>query len=176
MKYMIASDIHGSVYYTEKLLEIFKSEKADKLILLGDIYYHGPRNPLTENYYPFGVSTLLNGVKDKLIVIKGNCDSDVDQMVSEFKFHKHKTLKINGKTLFITHGDKYNADNRPKSQYDILCYGHFHTGFIEVADKIICNPGSVSLPKNDTCGYLIIENHTLSLKNLDMQTISSTDF
>ena len=178
MKYLIASDLHGSAYYAEKLKEIFYKEKADKLILLGDIYNHGPRNPLPKDYAPMKVAEILNGLKDRLIVIKGNCDSEVDTMISEFDFLDAVCLESEGKSVFLTHGHIYNKDNLPKTYFDCIIYGHFHTGFIEKSDntgnKVIANAGSLSLPKNGTQNsYITLEKKVLSLKNLDGQIIDN---
>ena len=150
MKLLIASDLHGSAYYAERLIDRYNKENADKLILLGDIYNHGPRNHLPENYQPMKVAEILNGVKENLIVIKGNCDSAVDTMISEFDFIENACLVINGKTVFLTHGHVFNKDNMPKTKFDAVIYGHFHTGFIEkVKETIVANTGSLSLPKNE---------------------------
>ena len=130
MKYLVISDIHGSNYYAKKIEEIYNKENPDKIILLGDLYYHGPRNPLTEEYNPMEVSKLLNNLKDKILCTRGNCDADVDEMISEFKFNNNIELDINGKKFFFTHGHKFNIDNIPNN-IDVLVYGHFHTGFIK---------------------------------------------
>ncbi len=166
---MIASDLHGSAYYAERLKEIFTDEKADKLILLGDIYNHGPRNPLPKDYAPMKVAEVLNGIKDFLIVVKGNCDSQVDTLISKFDFIEDVCLADGGKTLFLTHGHVYNKDAMPKTKYDAVIYGHFHTGFIEkVNGTVVANPGSVSLPKNGTPGsYFVVKDGVLTLKNID---------
>lgn len=167
MKFLIASDIHGSAYYTEKLIEIFNKEKADRIILLGDIFNHGPRNPLPKDYAPLKVADLLNAVKDKLYVIKGNCDSEVDTLISEFDFLPHMLLTVGEKSVFLTHGHVFNADGMPKQLHDAIIYGHFHTGFIKRTDNgLIVNTGSISLPKNNTpSSYIILDNQTLTLKD-----------
>jgi putative phosphoesterase len=173
MKYMIASDLHGSAYFTQKTVNRFEIEKADKLILLGDIYNHGPRNPLPKDYDPKKVAQILNGIKDKIIVIKGNCDSEVDTMISEFDFFPHLVLESANKLVFLTHGHVYNKDALPKTDFDALIYGHFHTGFIQKGKVTFANAGSVSLPKNDTLNsYLILENDRLILKDLDGNIIT----
>lgn len=169
MKYLIASDIHGSAYYTQKLISAFESEGAEKLVLLGDIYNHGPRNPLPEEYAPLKVAELLNGIKDKLIVIKGNCDSQVDTLISEFDFVDNSVLVSGNKTVFCTHGHIYNQNSMPKTKFDVVIYGHFHTGFIkEENGVIIVNAGSVSLPKDNTKNsYVLINDGCIFLKDLD---------
>jgi len=111
MKYLVISDIHGSSYYANKINEIYKKESPDKIILLGDLYYHGPRNPLTKEYNPMEVSKIFNSLKDKILCIKGNCDAEVDEMISEFKFNESITLEINRLKFFFTHGHKYNIEN-----------------------------------------------------------------
>ena len=168
MKYIVFSDIHGSLYYANKMKEIIEKENIDKIILLGDLYYHGPRNPLPEEYNPIGVSQVLNSMKDRIICIKGNCDAEVDEMISEFQFNNHIELEIGNKRYYFTHGHHENKDNIPNG-IDVLVYGHFHTGFIEEVDGVVCvNSGSITLPKNDTAhSYLIISEEGIELKNID---------
>ena len=177
MKFLIASDVHGSATATKRVLEIFKNENADKLILLGDVYNHGPRNVLPEGYDPMEVASILNANKDCLTVIKGNCDSTVDTMISEFDFLDTSALIVNGKTVILTHGHVYNAENPPKSHFDALVYGHFHTGFIRKENgKILVNVGSVSLPKNNTPkSLLIVEDNLMSLIDLDGNVIDKIE-
>ena len=177
MKVLIASDIHGSKYYAEKIIERFKAEKAEKLILLGDIYYHGPRNPLPKDYAPMEVSKLLNAIKDKLIVIKGNCDSEVDQMISEFTFVENAMIILDGKRVMLTHGHKLNIDNLEPGAYDVLAYGHFHVNMMERKDGVlVINPGSVSLPKADSkSGYITIDNGIVSQFDIDGALLNTTN-
>lgn len=174
MKFLIASDIHGSAYYTQKIVEILEKEKADKLVLLGDIFNHGPRNPLPQEYAPLKVAEILNDIKDKLIVVEGNCDSQVDTMIAEFDFIPHLLLTSNDKTVLCTHGHVYNKDCPPKTNYDAVVYGHFHTGFIERKDGILyANAGSLSLPKNSTpSSYLILEEGKLILKDIEEKVLT----
>ena len=177
MKYLIASDLHGSSHYCAKIIDIFKKENFDLLILLGDIYNHGPRNNLPSEYLPMSVSSQLNAISDKLMVVKGNCDSQVDQMISNFDFLDNLVLVSGGKTLFLTHGHIYNKDNLPKTNFDAIIYGHFHTGFIErKGDMIIANTGSTSLPKNDTPNsFMVLEDKILTLKDFENNVIKSID-
>ena len=151
--------------------------KSSALILLGDIYNHGPRNPLPEGYATMSVASILNAVKEELIVVKGNCDSQVDKMISEFDFIEHLVLVDSGKTLFLTHGHVYNKDNLPKTKFNAIIYGHFHTGFIErVNGVVVANAGSLSLPKNNTKNsYMVLENGILTLKDLDGKVIDSIE-
>ena len=174
MKFLIASDIHGSRFYTEQLVQRFESEKADKLVLLGDIYNHGLRNPLPEGYDPMGVAAILNARVKDLLVVKGNCDSDVDTLISDFEFVSEAALFDGGKQIFLQHGDRFDRENLPKNCGDCFLYGHCHTGFIErVGDVLVANPGSVSLPKNGTAhSYIVLENGELILKDISGTTIS----
>lgn len=173
MKLVIASDIHGSVYYTQKLINRFESEKGDKLILLGDYYYHGPRNPLTQDYNPAQVADILNRYVDKIVAIKGNCDSEVDQMISKFKIKSRVDLDFEGKIITLMHGHKYDKNKLPPFCGDIFLYGHFHIPFVEESNGIIiASPGSVSLPKSNSKNtYMTIENGLMLIKSLDGEII-----
>ena len=169
MKVLVISDIHGSSYYARRIEEIVKRENPEKIVLLGDLYYHGPRNELSQEYAPMKVAKILNSLKDKLMVVKGNCDAEVDEMISEFKFEDHILTNINGKNIYFTHGHKYNIENIPYEDFDILIYGHIHQGFIQEKEGyLFANPGSISLPK---CGtehsYLILEENKITLKDVD---------
>lgn len=168
MKYMVASDLHGSAFYARKLAERFAAEGADLLVLLGDIYNHGPRNPLPEEYAPMRVAQALNGLADRLLVVKGNCDSDVDTLISDFEFVSEAVLVSAGKRVFLQHGDRFSIDKLPKNCGDGFFYGHYHTSFIRRAGGVlVANPGSVSLPKEGTLrGYLLLEEGTVTLKDL----------
>lgn len=171
MKWMIASDIHGSAYYCRKLVEAYKKEKADRLILLGDILYHGPRNPFPENYSPKEVAEMLNAMKSEILCVKGNCDSDVDQMVLEFPIMaEYALLPVGERLMFLTHGDKFNNESLPMlKKGDILTHGHTHVSVCEEYDThIYMNPGSVSLPKEDTPrGYMTVCDDVVEWKNID---------
>lgn len=177
MKLLVVSDIHGSSYYAKKIDEIYKKENPDKLVLLGDLYYHGPRNPLPEEYNPSEVCQILNSLKENIIAIKGNCDAEVDEMISEFELQKSVEMTINGKKFLFTHGHKNNIDNLPEEKIDVLVYGHFHTGFIKEKDGVICvNAGSITFPKNGTKNsYLIIEDSKIILKDVDGNIIDSKE-
>ena len=172
MKYVVVSDIHGSLYYTKVLLDIIKKEEPDQIIILGDLYYHGPRNPLPREYNPMEVAKILNTLKEQLIVIRGNCDAVVDEMISEFSFVDHYNIIINNKKVMFTHGHLYNKEYIP-DDIDVLIYGHFHTGFIEKVNKVLCvNAGSITLPKNNTANsLLIIDCNLIKLIDLAGNTI-----
>lgn len=150
MKLLVISDIHGSKFYLDKVLKRFDDYEYDYLIILGDILYHGARNPLPEGYNPKEVIKSLNAIKNKIIAIKGNCDSEVDEMVLEFPLLKNSMI-INNRRIFLTHGHEFNKDNIPNlSVGDILLYGHYHIPFIIEKDGIIiANPSSISLPKEE---------------------------
>ncbi len=171
MKLFIASDIHGSAYYCEKMLNAFKNEKADKLILLGDILYHGPRNDLPEGYDTRKVAALLNEYASKIIGVRGNCDCDIDQVMLDFPMMADELLLyINGRSFFVTHGHLYNEEKLPPlNKGDFLLHGHTHVSIINKHDNYTyINPGSVSMPKSDTPNsYLIIDDKGLYWKNLE---------
>ena len=177
MKYLIASDIHGSLFYAKKLKTQIEREKPNKIVLLGDLYYHGPRNPLTKEYSPKEVANLFNSMHKKIICTRGNCDAEVDQMISKFKISSHKKIKFANKTIMFTHGHKFNIDNPPQG-IDILFYGHFHTGFIkENNGQIYVNVGSIALPKNETNhSYAILDNSGIYLKTIDGEIITFYEF
>ena len=177
MKYLVVSDIHGSLYYAKKLDEIINKESPDKIILLGDLYYHGPRNTLTEEYNPSEVAKILNKHAEKIMCTKGNCDAEVDEMISDFKFENNIQININGVEFFFSHGHVYNSDNIPPTG-DVIVYGHFHTGFIrEEYGLIFVNPGSISLPKNNTAhSYVIIDNSEIILKDIDGSIIDRKEY
>lgn len=171
MKVLIASDIHGSLKYCNLLVEQYKKEKCDKLILLGDVLYHGPRNDLPEEYNPKGVIALLNSMADEILCVRGNCEAEVDNMVLSFDVLAEYAIMYTGsRMVFLTHGHKYNPDNLPKvKKGDILFNGHTHVCKIEgLGDIIYANPGSVSIPKEDTPrGYMILEDEKIIHKSLN---------
>lgn len=168
MKLAVASDLHGSLAFAREFFERAESLGAEKILLLGDLYYHGARNPLPEGYDPIGLAAFLNKKKEKLIVVRGNCDSSVDQTVSEFAFAESAVLFLGGKTIFCTHGDVFHKENLPKGSFDLLLYGHFHIGFIEkTANAIVANPGSVSLPKGGSPrSFLLLTENEIALYDL----------
>ncbi len=169
MKYLIASDIHGSAYYCEKLINAFEKEKADKLILLGDILYHGPRNDLPKGHNAKGVIEILNKFQDKILCVRGNCDSEVDQMVLEFPIMaEYALMEINGKLIMLTHGHHYNPENLPTC-VNVMINGHTHVPACEKKGAVLClNCGSVSLPKqNSPHSYITLENSVFIWKDLN---------
>lgn len=171
MKLMIASDIHGSAYYCRKMLDAYKREGADRLLLLGDILYHGPRNDLPKDYNPKEVIAMLNPMKQELLCVRGNCDTEVDQMVLEFPIlADYCFLEIDGRTIFASHGHHHNPKNPPMlKKGDILLNGHTHIPATEdMGDFIYMNPGSVSIPKEGSAhGYMICEGGEFTWKDLE---------
>ncbi|MDY6060686.1 MAG: phosphodiesterase [Oscillospiraceae bacterium] len=171
MKIMVASDIHGSAYYCQKMTEAYKNSGAQKLLLLGDILYHGPRNDLPKEYAPKKVIEMLNNISDEILCVRGNCDSEVDQMVLKFNIMAEYAIIYDGeRMIFATHGHKFNKDNLPSlKKGDILLHGHTHIPVNESIDGItVMNPGSVSIPKeNSWHGYMIIENSTYTWYDFD---------
>ena len=162
MKILIASDIHGSAYYCRMLLEALEREKADRLFLLGDILYHGPRNDLPRDYAPKEVIAMLNPLKEKLFCVRGNCDTEVDQMVLDFNVLAEQAyLNFNNYSIVLSHGHKLDEKNIPAlCDGDILLCGHTHVPKCEKRDGYIyMNPGSVSIPKeNSAHSYMILED------------------
>lgn len=172
MKLMIASDIHGSAYYCEKMLEAFKNENADRLLLLGDILYHGPRNDLPKEYEPKRVIAMLNDIKEKIFCVRGNCDTEVDQMVLDFPIMAdYCIIPVKNRLVYATHGHKFNMKQLPPLQRgDILLHGHTHIPAVVSFgnDNLYFNPGSVSIPKEGSWhGYMMMYDSTFEFKDLN---------
>ena len=158
MKLMIASDIHGSAHWCRKLVEAFQREVPEKLLLLGDILYHGPRNDLPEGYDPKAVIAMLNPLKDKILCVRGNCEAEVDQMVLAFPcLADYAVLFADGRTIIAAHGHREHPTPAPG---EILVTGHTHVTLNQEENGWLhLNPGSVALPKEGTAhGYIILEN------------------
>ena len=172
MKYMIASDLHGSDYYCDKMLEAFDKEGADRLILLGDILYHGPRNDLPKDYNTKKIIPKLNARKHQLFCVRGNCEAEVDQMVLEFPvLADYALLEQKGHMIFITHGHLYNEIQPPLLQPgDVLLHGHTHVQVCRPMGNgcMYLNPGSLSLPKeNSAHGYMTLEDGVFTWKDVE---------
>ena len=175
MKFLIASDIHGSAYYCDLLIKAINTEKADRVLILGDILYHGPRNDLPKDYAPKKVIEMLNPLKDKLLCVRGNCDTEVDQMVLEFPIMAdYSVIPLGDRLIYATHGNVFNENNLPPmSQGDILLNGHTHVSkCVEHSDFIYMNPGSVSIPKEETPhSFMTLEKGNFLWKNLETMEI-----
>lgn len=168
MKFIIASDIHGSAFWCEKLAKAFEDEKAEKLLLLGDILYHGPRNPLPDGYAPKEVVSLLTPLANKIICVRGNCDSEVDQMVLPFNVSSdYASVFADGITFHLSHG------HRPVpalSRGEVYLTGHTHVPMnaVEGNGFLHLNPGSISLPKEGSRhGYILYENGLFTFKDFE---------
>lgn len=171
MKWLIASDIHGSAVYCKKLLAAFEREGADKMLLLGDLLYHGPRNDLPEGYAPKQVIAMLNPLSDKIFCVRGNCEAEVDQMVLTFPvLADYCLLESGGHIIFATHGHHYNLQTPPQLNHgDVLLHGHTHIPAKDNSQGFwYLNPGSVSIPKeNSPHSYMTLENGEFVWKDLD---------
>ena len=176
MKWMIASDLHGSYFYASQMQQAFEREQADRLLLLGDLLYHGPRNDLPEGYAPKQVMPLLNGMKDRLLCVRGNCDAEVDQMVLEFPvLADYAVLPVGRRLIYATHGHIYHVKNLPPlAPGDVLLHGHTHIpAWTEFGQgNLYLNPGSVSIPKEDSPhSYMTLEGNTMQWKELESSAV-----
>ena len=175
MKLMFASDIHGSAFYCRRMLELYKNSGAKRLVLLGDILYHGPRNDLPREYAPKEVIAMLNPLKDELLAVRGNCDTEVDRMVLEFPILADYCLLVGETRLYATHGHVYNENHLPPlTDGDALIHGHTH--LLEAKEITaedgrrikILNPGSVSIPKGgNPATYALLEDGVFTILTLD---------
>ncbi|MCR5685109.1 MAG: phosphodiesterase [Lachnospiraceae bacterium] len=180
MKWLIASDIHGSEFYCARLIEAYRREHAERLLLLGDLLYHGPRNDLPEGYAPKKVIELLNAVKDEIFCVMGNCEAEVDQMVLKFPvMAEYALIPAGERVIYATHGHVFNKTNLPPLKAgDILLYGHTHIPMCEETNGIICmNPGSVSIPKDGSehC-YMTFEEGCFTWKTLEGEVFNEYRF
>ena len=176
MKLMIASDIHGSALYCGQMLEAYRREGADRLLILGDILYHGPRNDLPKGYAPKEVIAMLNPMKTHLLCVRGNCDTEVDQMVLEFPMRgDYSELYLDGHRFFFTHGHLYDEEHLPMLKAgDVFMYGHIHKPVLKKENDItIFNPSSISLPKAGQKSFGIYENGELKIVSFDKKVLQS---
>lgn len=170
MKLLIASDIHGSAYYCRKLMDLMEREKPDKLVLLGDLLYHGPRNDLPRDYAPKQVIPMLSQCKDRILAVRGNCEAEVDQMVLPFPcMADYAVLMVDGVTFYLTHGHHWNPDNLPPLEDgSVFLFGHTHVKLDQTCGRVRClNPGSVSIPKDGSHSCLLYENGAFSFHILE---------
>ncbi len=179
MKIFFVSDIHGSIYYAKKAIECFDYEEADYMVILGDILYHGARNPLPLKHNPKEVIALLNGFKDRIIAVRGNCDSEVDEMVLEFPIMAtYSNILYKNRRIFLTHGHIYNEENLPRLGVgDVFIYGHTHIPVAKKEEDIyIVNPGSITFPKeNNPNSYCILEDNIFRIKDLEGNMLKYID-
>jgi putative phosphoesterase len=178
MTFLIGSDIHGSLTYAKMFFEIAEKTKPSKIVLLGDHYYNGARNDPPEGYAPKAVVTLLNSYAERLIALKGNCESEVDQTVSQFPIVEMAYLYAFGKEIVLAHGHHASMDNLPLGHYDIFIQGHTHVSVLERrGNLIVANPGSLSLPKDSHHSYLWLDDKGLKLYDLiDGSLLKKLDF
>ena len=168
MKFLIGSDIHGSFPCAKKFFEKSSLHGCGKIVVLGDFFYNGARNMPPEGYSPREVVRLVNSYADRLIAIKGNCESEVDQTVADFLFSEVACVYAYGKTFFFTHGHHYSFENLPKNPGDVFFQGHTHIGLLErKGDLILANPGSISLPKDGRRSYMVMDEKGIALYCLD---------
>ena len=161
MKLIIASDIHGSAYWCGKLMELIEIENPDRILLLGDLLYHGPRNDLPRDYAPKKVIPMLSSLQDRILAVRGNCEAEVDQMVLPFPcMADYALLETGGVSLYLTHGHHHNPDNLPPlTTGTVFLSGHTHVKLDEVRNGIRClNPGSVSIPKDGSHSCILFED------------------
>ena len=181
MKLLICSDIHGDFDSAERVIDIFKKEQAEKIVILGDILYHGPRNDLPATYAPKSVISLFNEYKDFILAVRGNCDTEVDQMVLEFPIlADYAYLYVDGLSVILTHGHKFNTSSpMPMRAGEILLHGHTHIlTYEDFGNKnVYLNPGSVAIPKGgNPRSYMIYENRSFTVKDLNGNTILEKAF
>ncbi len=167
MKLLIASDLHGSAYWVKKLMDFAEQENPDKLVLLGDLLYHGPRNDLPAGYAPKEVIPMLSAWRDKIIAVRGNCDAEVDQMVLPFPcMADFSQLLVDGKTFYLTHGHHESPEHLPLlPEGSIFLSGHTHVKIDKVVNGVRCiNPGSVSIPKDGSHSCMVYADGTFIVK------------
>ena len=170
MKFIIASDIHGSAYWCGRLCEEIERENPDKVLLLGDLLYHGPRNDLPRDYAPKKVIPMLSALENRILAVRGNCEAEVDQMVLPFPcLAEYSQLLADGKVFYLTHGHHAGPQNLPQlPQGSVFPFGHTHVKLDETINGIRClNPGSVSIPKDGSHSYLIYEDGSFSFRILE---------
>ena len=170
MKLVIASDIHGSAYWCQKLMEEIQKENPDRVILLGDLLYHGPRNDLPRDYAPKQVIPMLSGIREKIVAVRGNCEAEVDQMVLPFPcLADYAEILVDGRLFHLSHGHHQNPQNLPPlPEGSVFLFGHTHVKLDETVGGIRClNPGSVSIPKDGSHSCLIYENGEFFFKLLE---------
>ena len=180
MKLLICSDIHGDFEAAKRIVEIFEEECCDKLVILGDLLYHGPRNDLPSGYAPKRLIPLLNGLKSRIITVRGNCDAEVDGMVLDFPvLTPMRRLTADGVKMVLTHGHRYSSANPPRLKNgEIMLHGHTHIAKFEKFgdNNLAINPGSISIPKDGTCGsYIIYSDRRFTAFDLNKNQLFKID-
>jgi len=151
MRYLVVSDIHGSEDSAEKVKALFETKKYDKIICLGDLLYHGPRNDIPKNYNPKKVISIFNKLKDNILMVQGNCEAYVDSMVLDFPYFESSALDYNGIMIYMTHGHFINPEHPLNVSSGVVLYGHTHIYKKTLVDSVLyLNPGSMTLPKEGT--------------------------
>lgn len=178
MKYLVLSDIHGCLTRLEQVLAYFENGKYDMLVILGDIMYYGPRNCVPDGMNAQGVAERLNALADRIVAVRGNCDAEVDQMLLHFPMMGDYAMLVEGgRRYMLTHGHKYNMNNRPQLGIDVMMYGHTHLWDLHKEDDgtIICNTGSITFPKGGNVPTFVTIEHdgTICVRNLDGEVLSS---
>lgn len=175
MKYLIISDIHGSLPRLQQVLDFYEKTQCNMLCILGDILNYGPRNGLPDGLNPKGIAELLNHFTDPIIAVRGNCDSEIDQMLLDFPIMAdYALIADNGKTLFLTHGHIYNENNLPKGKFDAFFYGHTHLWKLEKQEMSLCNTGSITFPKGgNPPTFATYENKNISIHQLNGTLLKS---
>lgn len=179
MKYLIVSDIHGSLPALEQTLDFYRKEKCEMLLILGDVLNYGPRNGLPEGLNPKAIAERLNAMADKIVAVRGNCDSEVDQMLLDFPILSDYAVVVdNGRKLLLTHGHIYNKEKLPVWNFDIMLYGHTHLWLIEQTERgLICNTGSVTFPKEgNPPTFAVYENDCLTVYELSGKVVKTISF
>lgn len=171
--YVICSDVHGCIKSMKKVVDFFLINKFDKLIILGDLLYHGPRNDIPKDYNPKEIIALLNPLKDKIIMVKGNCEAEVDQMILDFKIHNKKKIKYGNRNLYLIHGHHLDKENNKYLENEIVFYGHTHVSkFENLNDVRYINPGSITLPKENTKkSFIVLHDYRCLLLDLEYNII-----
>ena len=171
MKYLIVSDIHGSLPALEQVLRVYEEEHCEMMLILGDILNYGPRNRIPEGIDPKGIADRLNAMKENIVAVRGNCDSEVDQMLLQFPvLSTYAVVVDNGRRLFLTHGHVFNEENQPACKHDFFFYGHTHLWKLEQDDngQVVCNTGSVTFPKGgNEPTFAIYEDGHVEMRSLD---------
>jgi len=177
-KYLICSDIHGCEPSFVKVRDYFIKNNFDKMLILGDLLYHGPRNDLPEGYHPKGIIPLVNSMKDVITMVKGNCEAEVDQMVLDVKIHNSKKLNINGTNVYLVHGHHLDKNDTKYQPGDVVFYGHTHVSKYEEINGVrFINPGSTSIPKENTKkSFMTLVGDKLRLLDLDGNVLETWNF